>query len=127
MMFNRMDIIIKLIDEANKLIEEQFEEDRRKLKMNYIVQDHETCSRYKDYEDVHFNRELYNLEELYPLVTAQELFDSKEHKEFIAKVDEEMNEVYGVTPDDMITLEDILGQPVYYNDIKEFKKILGGR
>ena len=125
-MFNRIDIIIKLIDEANKLIIEQFNEDKIKLRNDYIAQDHESCSTYKDYEDTHFNRELYNLNELYPLMTAEELFSSNKHKEFIAEVDETVNKMYGLNPDDLLTLENIFKKPIYYNDIKEFKKIIGG-
>ena len=127
MMFNRIDIIIKLIDEANALIIDQFNEDKEKLKREYMIQDHESYSCYSDYEDNHFNRELYNLHELYPIMTAEKLFGSNKHKEFIEKVDEETNAMYNLAKDDLTTLEDIFGAHIYYGDIKEFKKILGGK
>ncbi len=87
-------VVRYLISEINRLVREDFVADRERLKKEYIQEGYyKEYECYSDYEDEHFDKILYNVFNNDPVVDPEWMFKTKEHREFIQKVELEVEKL----------------------------------
>ena len=124
MEINRINTIKILTKKINELIDEQFSLDRERLKKEYLQNGYKNRNSFQWYQGENYNRELYHLNETCKIKQTNKMYVSEENKKFIKKVDKILENRFGVTPEDLYKLEDIFGEEVHYNDIKEIREML---